>query len=84
MLLALRASPRRDELLRRSFAFVEEMLATEDADVSGLAWIGLFEGRSLRLDGHGVRALIAEELRAEGVTLSGVPGTSYAADPEPD
>lgn len=119
VLLALRASPRRDELLRRSFAFVEEMLASGDSDVSGLAWIGLFEGRSLRwlaraapflgphaaagldenargwrwkstclgwmeprrkiLDGHGIRALIAEELRAEGVTLSGVPGTSYTA-----
>jgi hypothetical protein len=30
------------------------------------------------LDGYGVRHVIAEELRAEGVTLSNVPGRTYA------
>jgi hypothetical protein len=45
ILVALPNSPRRDELLRRAFAFVERMLASTDANVRDLAFIGLFEGR---------------------------------------
>ena len=36
-------------------------------------------GRKI-LDGYGVRHVIADELRAEGVTLSSVPGRTYAED----
>lgn len=32
------------------------------------------------LDGYGVRHVIADELRAEGVMLSSVPGRTYAED----
>lgn len=45
ILLALAATRRRDELLRRAFGFVERMLASSDASVRELAFIGLFEGR---------------------------------------
>jgi len=121
ILLALPASERRDVLLRRAFAFVEEMLASEDLHVRDLASIGLLEGRSVSWlvratpfvgplaraglggrkragplgflrallgrrtnrelrDGYGVRQVIADELRAEGMALERVPGTTYAAD----
>jgi len=118
VLLVLPASPRRDVLLRRAFAFVEEMLASGDDDVRTLAYIGFLEGLTAwwfaraaafvgplgraELDRHrprwwwalgwkkprglglleryGVRHVIAAELRAEGVTLSSVPGTTYAQD----
>ena len=44
VLLAMRRSAGRDELLRRAFRFVEEMFAA-DGHVADLAFIGLFEGR---------------------------------------
>jgi hypothetical protein len=47
VLLALPSSARRDELLRRAFGKVEEMLGSADDDVRDLATIGLYEGRSL-------------------------------------
>jgi hypothetical protein len=45
VLLAIRSTARRDELLRRAFAVVEEMLESVDDHVRDLAVIGLFEGR---------------------------------------
>jgi hypothetical protein len=45
VLLALPSSQRRDELLRRAFGFVEDMLGSADAKVRELASIGLYEGR---------------------------------------
>ena len=45
VLLWLSSSPRRDELLRRAFAVVEEMLGSADPEVQTLAAIGLYEGR---------------------------------------
>jgi hypothetical protein len=45
VLLWIPTAPRRDELLRRSFAIVEQMLASADPDVQTLAAIGLLEGR---------------------------------------
>ena len=44
-LLWLPEEPRRDELLRRAFAVVEQMLASTDGEVQNLAAIGLYEGR---------------------------------------
>jgi hypothetical protein len=44
VLLAIPRSIRRDELLKRAFTFVEEMLASS-GEVANLAFIGLFEGR---------------------------------------
>jgi hypothetical protein len=46
VLLALPSSGRRDELLRRAFGVVEEMIGSVDGDVRNLATIGLYEGRS--------------------------------------
>jgi hypothetical protein len=115
ILLALPASPRRDELVRRALSFIEQMLSCSDGNVRDLAFIGLFEGREgwlfarcrsflgpatiavldekwpqwrshldervvtseWLLDGYGVRQLIADELREEGVTIDGVPGRSF-------
>jgi hypothetical protein len=45
VLLALDASQTRDNLLRRAFSFVDEMLQSEDREVANLAVVGLFEGR---------------------------------------
>ena len=45
VLLWVPAGPRRDELLRRAFAFVEQMFGSLDRDVQDLAAIGLYEGR---------------------------------------
>jgi hypothetical protein len=45
ILLWLPSTPRRDELLRRAFEVVEEMLGSIDGDVQDLASIGLYEGR---------------------------------------
>jgi hypothetical protein len=116
VLLAMPSSPRRDALLSRGFAFVEEMLGSADSQVRDLAFIGLYEGESPwwfaradgyigpkgaaaldqwrsdwrtladpsaeprgteLLDGYGVRHVIAEHLRADGVTIEDVPGTTY-------
>ena len=48
VLLALPQSSRRDELLRRAFAVVEQMLGSADDNVRNLAAIGLYEGRDSR------------------------------------
>ena len=45
VLLAVSQGPRRDELLRRAFAVVEQMIASADANVQNLAIVGLYEGR---------------------------------------
>ena len=45
VLLVLDASPTRDNLLRRAFSFVDEMLQSEDREVANLAVVGIFEGR---------------------------------------
>jgi hypothetical protein len=45
VLLAVRSGERRDELLRRAFAVVEQMLRSQDTNVRDLAAIGLYEGR---------------------------------------
>jgi len=45
VLLWLPAGARRDELLRRAFALVEQMFGSTDRDVQDLAAIGLYEGR---------------------------------------
>lgn len=47
ILLALPASPARDDLLRRGFAFVELMLHSPDPQVPNLAKIAVFEGQSV-------------------------------------
>lgn len=46
ILLALPASPARDDLLRHAFAFVERMFASTDPAVPNLAKIAIFEGQS--------------------------------------
>lgn len=46
ILLAMPASPMRDELLRRAFAFVERMLQCDDSNVANLGFIAVLEGRS--------------------------------------
>jgi hypothetical protein len=115
ILLAMPDSPRRQELLRRAFAFVELMLA-RNGHVADLAFVGLYEGRPAWwfarardfigsqaadmldraewrwrqwttsenyeivpeiIDLYGVRDVIASELKEEGVTLVGVPGTTH-------
>lgn len=45
VLLAVAPSPRRDELLRRAFGVVDEMVGSADVNVRDLATIGLYEGR---------------------------------------
>lgn len=45
ILLAMRDSPRRDELLRRAFGLIETMLVGSDEAVRDLAFIGLLESR---------------------------------------
>jgi hypothetical protein len=45
VLLAVAPGVRRDELLRRAFDVVEEMLGSVDGNVRDLATIGLYEGR---------------------------------------
>lgn len=45
VLLWLPPSARRDALLRRAFAVVEQMLEATDPDVRTLAMVGLYEGR---------------------------------------
>ena len=45
ILLWLPSSPRRDELLRRAFAFVERMLLSADRQVQELACVEVYEGR---------------------------------------
>lgn len=45
ILLWIPSTPRRDELLRRAFEVVEEMLGSADPSVQALAAIGLYEGR---------------------------------------
>jgi len=47
VLLAMRDSSGRRQLLARAFGFVEEMLRSEDNDIRSLAFIGLYEGRDL-------------------------------------
>jgi hypothetical protein len=47
VLLAMRAGAGRDRLLGRAFAFVEEMLRSEDRNIHDLAFIGLYENRDL-------------------------------------
>lgn len=44
VLLWLPSGSRRDELLRRAFAVVEQMLGSADKDVQELAMVGLYEG----------------------------------------
>lgn len=46
MLLLMPSSPKRDGLLHRSFAFVEDMLASDAREVANLAYIGLLEWNS--------------------------------------
>ena len=46
ILLAMPASPMRDNLLRRAFAFVEHMLQCDDSSVASLGYIATLEGRS--------------------------------------
>lgn len=48
ILLALPPSSRRDRLLVRAFAVVDEMLRSPDQDLNNLAFIGIFEGRGGR------------------------------------
>lgn len=45
ILLVMDSTPGRDRLLERAFAFVDEMLTSNDDDVVTLAAIGIFEGR---------------------------------------
>ena len=45
MLLWIAPSKRRDELLRRAFAFAEQMFDSADRNGQDLVAIGLFEGR---------------------------------------
>ena len=45
ILLAMPASPRRDELLRRAFGLADTMLVDGDEDVRALAFIGLLESQ---------------------------------------
>ena|SRR5688572_18536545 len=45
VLLAMFGSPSRSRLLRRAFAFAEDMLESSDREVQNLAFIGLYEGR---------------------------------------
>lgn len=44
ILLWLPSSPRRDELLRRAFGFVEMMLLSQDSRVKELAFVEFYEG----------------------------------------
>lgn len=46
ILLAVPASPKRNRLLSRAFAVLDEMLVDSDQDLNNLAFIGVFEGRS--------------------------------------
>ena len=45
ILLAMERAPGRDRLLRRSFDFIDEMIASDDGEVATLAQIGIFHGR---------------------------------------
>ncbi len=44
ILLLMPSSAGRDRLLHRAFAFVEDMLASDDIEVENLAYVGLLEG----------------------------------------
>jgi hypothetical protein len=45
-LLAMPESPMRDALARRAFAFLDDILESDDANVSDLGYIALLEGRT--------------------------------------
>ena len=45
VLLAMESSSSRDNLLRRAFDFVDEMMASHDDAIVDLAVVGIFEGR---------------------------------------
>lgn len=51
------------------------MLAATDNDGAGLAGVGLMDG--VINDPFGAREVTAQQLAAEGVSLSDVPGTTY-------
>jgi len=67
--------------LARAAAFIGPLAVAElDRREPGWRKMRGREPRSEHLDGYGVRRVIAAELRAEGVTLSRVPGTTHAQD----